>query len=918
MRSGPRLVHLLAIGSGAAALIYEVAWTRLSAVFVSATSSAVAAVLACFMGGLGLGAYVGGQVAERTERPLRAYALVEIAVGVWALALYAVQRAVDLDGIALSGAVRALTAAALFVPPAFAMGMTLPLLVRFVATVRGVASLYAANTLGAVLGSLSTAYVLLELLGISATQLVAASANFAIAAVALAAARRMRATKPAPEERPEPETSAARLPSWGPLAIAGLVGAASLALEVLATRALALLTHSTIYAFAAVLATFLVGIALGSRGVERRVAHAESVLPTLGTCLSLFAVFSASTPLILLAIAQTYGERLRGGSVVSTSGWLMLCAAGVCLVPTLASGAAFPLLSRLYMEQRGRLASAVGAIYIANTAGAVLGSLTAGFLLLPHVGLQHSFTVVAAVALTALVLVTRRKKTLAWAGGGALIPILLLPTFGVQIPIDLYRSALGEGWRVVAMQDAPGVSILVADRVDTPGRRGLWLDGSYVAGTGGGHLLLAHAPMLRHGDARRILGACMGTGQTLGAIAEYPIERLDGVELFESVTHVTRSHFADFNRGLFDRPEVEVHIDDIRAHLRRSDETYDIVTAEPLQPWSRGAVALYTREYYRALRRHLRPSGIAVQWIPLYEVSPSDLRGIIATFRDTFPDAELWLDYQDVVLLGSDSLPPIAPERLSAQLTDAHVANDLHRIHIENASTLLSKRALGPRALARFARSGRVITDDAPYLEMTAPRSIGRSTEHSNLQSILEAWDGEFEGGEAGPLPRASRAAREALRLRLADQSGRPPSVTEYLSALAIDPSHSQLFARVSARVARAAEAGNPRALRQYEELLRLRPDFGQGWVNLALLAERNGDREAGARILTETLLRNPEVRPAALLNLGVLRARAGEFETARGHFEELARLQPRNAQVRAYLARLPSPPEPPPPEPAP
>jgi spermidine synthase len=898
------LLLALCFFSGASGLVYEVTWTRLAVLWFGATAPALAMVLACFMGGLGLGAALGGRWADRRPRPLAAYGRVELGIAGWALLLVIAQRIVPIGSLWWPPWLRAVVAMAAILPPTALMGATLPLLVRAAGSARSVGPVYGTNTAGAVVGALAAAFVAIERLGLSGAQAAALAGNALVGLVALALARRGDAqsssARPPDDVVPTSPRGVTPLPSRV-LAVAGLTGAAAMALEVLAIRALDVLTDSTVYAFGVILATTLVGIALGGLA-SRRIADAARVRPALALSLGALALGAALAPALLAVVALVLDGRMHGAALGDTLASLLGASAAVILLPMIASGVAFPLCVRAAHEEGLGLGRATGTVTLANTAGTVAGSLAGTFVVLEHLGLSSGLWLVSGAALGAAVLAAPRGARRVVVALGVVVLGVAVGTTraGLSLPRDLYT--LDRDWQIVVTDDDASASVMVARSRSAQGRFGLWLDGNYVAGTGGAHVLLAHLPMLRHGDVRRVLGACMGTGQTFGAIAEYGLDRFDAVELSPAVVRVARRTFARFDRGLFSRPTVHVRVDDVRRVLGSVRGRYDLVTAEPLQPWTRGTVTLYSREYYAAVRRALSPGGLAVQWIPLYELSTSDLRGMVATFLSVFPASELWLDHHDVILIGGPRLPGLDRRALVRGLAREHVRRDLASLHIDGAETLAGKRALGPRALARFARSGRIVLDDDPWLEASAPRSIGRSTEWRNLEALVRAWAPDARDPEVAA---ASRATRASVRLEIAEHAGLTDPTPDGLRALAIYPRQSQLFAHVAALVDRDARAHHPQAIARARTLLALRPDHGVGWVNLGVLRMGAGEDRAAEEAFVRAMQVDPATRVVALLDLGLLWARRGDAARARGAWGQVLALEPGNAVAREALDRL-------------
>ena len=370
--------------SGVAALVYQTAWTRLFAFVFGTSELAVASVLAAYMGGLALGAAVAGRLAPRIRRPVLVYGMLELAIGLAALAVpvgvtlatrlyvsvFGAQGAPADEGGLISALFYLGCSFAILLVPTSLMGATLPLLARHAVRRedeigRRIAQLYAMNTAGAVVGTVLTAFVLLPALGLSNTVWIAVGVNGSVFAAAAVLARRVppvakRATTPAADPRD---------PNLWILPLIGVSGAVSFTYEVLWTRLLGHLLGGSVYAFATMLATFLTGIAVGSwlasgrLASDRGSAAAGFVWAQVGAgLLSLGAYLAVDS-------APSWVERWGASGDLRLVADAAICAA-ILLPGTLCIGATFPLAVRVLARSQDEAGPASARVYAWNTVGA--------------------------------------------------------------------------------------------------------------------------------------------------------------------------------------------------------------------------------------------------------------------------------------------------------------------------------------------------------------------------------------------------------------------------------------------------------------------------------------------------------------------------------------------------------------------
>jgi len=761
-------VCALFMGSGASALAYEIIWTRQLTLLAGATTPAVSAVLAVFMGGTALGAWLFGKVADRGRHLLVYYAGLELGIGAFALGqpwlLHALGRAyvasVPHSGqgpLALLG-VRLALATALLLVPTTLMGGTLPLLVRFVA--RGDAAfgrdlglLYFVNLVGALFGCAATGLWLIRFLGMQGTLNLAILVNTAVGLGAMLLSR-VKGAGPEPEAIVRQPERAATVPSgrnlvWAAVALSGFL---TMGYEVAWTRILVFIFGSTIYSFTLILTVFLLGLALGSlafAALERRL--------DLMALLAWSQILAAAAALALTPVAARIpGWNTHWGARLGYTGSLQLLvtflgSALVMLLPATLMGMVFPLGMRLLVDDFGRAGRRIGSALAVNTTGAILGSLLVGYLVIPGLTLKGCLLALAILQASIGLLIpgpSKAWKILATGVAGAAAAAFLLQLPG-PIPFDLQGFVQGPAMAVVAARDDVTASVAVVRT--TGGVLSLRING-FEASTDGERA--AYMPMMSHlpillwkpsGPAGpRVLVICFGTGSTAGAALQHPGATVDAVELNRSVLEFAPK-FAAVNHRVFADPRARLIQDDGRHFLETTREAYDIITAEPMPPTQAGVVNLYSKEYYALAKARLNPGGLLVQWLPFHLVTRPEAGAILRTVQEVFPETTLWLHSGQGLIVASKDAPVAVPwPDLVKAYQEPPLAQALAALRLPLPQDLLQLHALGPRTVREYCRGASVITDDRPSLEFHPPRHLKVLLRGSftldNAVSILDVY----------------------------------------------------------------------------------------------------------------------------------------------------------------------------------
>jgi spermidine synthase len=790
---------LLYLLSGAAALLYEVAWLRLLTMTMGHTTGAVGAVLAAFMGGLALGAWLAGRITPGLvpRRALLIYAALESAIALCALAMPFALATIrpllawayaDGSGGALFGVTRLVASILLIALPGAAMGASFPVGVaaigakgakRAISAIgarraggrstggamvstssesRATAELYAANTTGAAIGAALTGFVLLPALGLFGTTLV----GFAFNAVAATGAFVLsRTTEPPHSSHPlhplhplhSSHSSHARLAA----AIIAVSGFVALVYEVVWTRVLAMTLGPTTYAFSAMLVAFIAGLAIGSAIATVMLRRIPQPAVWLGIAIIVAATSALAASAVVdrlpLIIARTAGR--ADANFTSVFSLDVGLAVAMQLPMTIALGATFPLAIAMASDSRDPARSAAF-IYAANTAGAIAGALAASFILIPLLGLQISLQGASITAMLAAMLAlegTVGGRSRLAIGIGVLslvVSVLFMPRWNhARLANGAYRLAPSlAGGDIETALDAGDLLYYREGAAGTVSVRrllgvtSLAIDGKVDASNGADMLtqkLLAHLPLLLHEHPRSVYIIGLGSGVTLGSALRHPVEQVTVSEISPEVVAAS-AYFARENHNALQDRRARLIIGDGRSHLLLSDERYDVIVSEPSNPWMAGVSTLFTREFFRAARDHLQPGGILCQWAHTYNISDADLRSIVATFLSAFPDGSAWLvGAADLLLIGSTSTLRALDEGIGDAWNRPGVAADLAGVDARDPFSVMTLFVARGRDLRQYAANGMVQSDSRLALEYSAPRAIyGRyqSTNVDRLQDV--------------------------------------------------------------------------------------------------------------------------------------------------------------------------------------
>ena len=917
--------------SGSCALIYQITWMRLFRLAMGNTVFTSATVLTAFMAGLALGSWLAGRLADRTGRPLRVYAYLEVLIGLCGLAMTPAFNALEpvygwlyhgLDGTGIwLGVGRFLASAALLALPTTLMGATLPLLSRFTtqrleSMGRDLGRLYALNTLGAALGAALTGFLLVPSLGVQTTLWAAAGANLLIGALAFALADAPSANAPADEPAPSRSDLAAL---WA----LGLTGFASMIYEVSWTRTLSLLIGSSVYAFTLMLVAFICGLGLGSMvlagWIDRR-ARLFRTLALLELAVGLTALLVEPLfGLLPLAVVELVNRYAGSFGLLHLSEFLM--AFGLMFLPTFAAGGIFPAAAKLYTRHLSKVGKSVGNAYAANTLGAVLGAFAGGFLLIPLIGVQASILAATTLNIGLGIYFLWRDGLLSRPLFRVLAPgLLLLPLAVSRLPAwdvallnsapylyaGQYQSAarlagqgmahtIGQGRRLLYAEEGMTATVTVWD---LRGERFMRVNGKVVASSQGkdlrSHSLLAHLPLLLHEDPQQVLLIGLGCGISLGAAQRHPVAAIDCVELSPEVVEATKL-FSEVNQDALADPRTRMIVGDGRNHLALSAGRYDVIISQPSSLWIAGMADLFTREFFHDCRQKLAPGGLVGVWLQAYALEPEDVQTIVATFADAFPHVAMWelMPGIDYLLVGSAAPVEVGLDRLATRLERPGVRSDLARSGGGDALDLLCSYVMGDQGIHKLAGDAPLNTDDNARLEFAAPRGLYRDLSRGrglfSLADLAAVRRADLDFVHPPPTPQLTRAwaARHlALEGLIHERRGAYSEARAQMGKAARlrpeDIEVRRVFPELSFKLAEdAIRRGRfQQAVRLYDELLAALPDHAVGHYRKGELHEHLREWDAA----TAAYQRAAELAPtfvAAHLRLGAIHTRRKAFAAA-------------------------------------
>jgi spermidine synthase len=732
------LAAILLFLSGGAALVYQTLWVKQLTLIVGVDVYAVTTTVSAFFAGLAIGGALFGLRADRSARPLRLFAVLEAGTGMLGLTTTLVLARAAPSFVSLEAMAAPLAWALLFLTiglPAVLMGGTLPSLVcaispgeKSISQASG--NLYAANTAGAIAGALAATFLFVPALGVRSSGVAAAALNFVAAALALAADRR---TKPHVHLTASPAEKSHRISLA--LSLYALAGGVALGYEVVWTQAIVPFLSTRAFAFTVVLATYLMGLFLGSLIWAKFADRVRRPWLVFGC---LLAAAGVSALLLLASIGPwlPQAQRWVGIAVLNATGSELarmcirfaLASAVVVLLPTIFLGAAFPVAVRL-AGGAAHIGRDLGAVLALNTLGGIAGTLLTGFALVPNFGLVHTLGILAvAGAVLGAIAVARGGNFRKPALVGASALVLIAGGGAALMPGDLLARQLtsARGGTLVFYQETPGGTVAVLEEhAPAAAFRRLYIQGISNSGDSMPSLrymrLQALLPLLIHrGEPRSALVIGLGTGITAGALLAYDtLDRRVVAELLPAVVRAAPNFKGNYD--VTSDPRVTLRLVDGRRELLRSADRYDLITLEPPPPSAAGVVNLYSRDFYALARRRLNADGLLAQWLPLPTQNDEDSRSLVRSFLEVFPHATLWTtELHETLLIGSVEPIQLDAIQIAKRFARSAVSAALREVGVASPAALLATYVTDRAGLERYAQDAPPTTDDRPRIEYAA------------------------------------------------------------------------------------------------------------------------------------------------------------------------------------------------------
>lgn len=763
--------------SGCAALIYQSIWSHYLGLTLGHAAYAQTLVLMMFMGGMALGAWVVSRMTQSLRRPVAVYAGAEALIGLMGLAFHGVfvayssySQATVLPSLASADAATAwqwLSAAALIAPQTVLLGATFPLIAAGVMRMAGsqqgqtLGGLYFTNGIGAALGALVATFVLLPALGMPGALNVAGWLNLAVAAASLALSAAMREGQPAGTSAAPAQGSAdgpgRLLPAL--LAATCLSSAASFAYELGWVRMLNQALGSSLHSFELMLAAFIAGLAFGGLWVRRvgdRIGDLVRYAGFVQVAMGLFAMASVAllgnayqwVPAILQALGKTQAGYVLYNFATAGIAILIMAPAAFC------AGMTLPLFTAALLR-RGAGERAIGQVYAANTLGAILGVLIAAHVLMPAIGVGMTVLLAGAVDLAIGLVMLRALSPGRWApaviAAGGVGAVVLGGLLHWGLPDRLLQSAgvfrYGRtdmtGRELLFYRDGATASISV---VRQPGGVVISTNGKPDAGLTAitqpptpdeiTMLMLGALPLAVHPQPEEIAVIGWGSGLSTHTLLGSPVpKRVDTIEIERAMWEGAKL-FAPRNSRAYLDPRSEAHFEDAREFFARGQRRYDVVVSEPSNPWVSGVASLFTQEFYRGVKRSLKPGGMLVQWVHSYEISDALLAEMVAALLQEFPGAEIYAaSTADLIILAPlDGLA--APG--GAPWQSPLLAAELRRVGLAGPVDLAVRRIGGPAVLRTYVRlhGGKPHSDFFPTVSLFAPQQRFRGVRAGQLMRL--------------------------------------------------------------------------------------------------------------------------------------------------------------------------------------
>lgn len=738
--------------SGITGLVYEIAWGRMLSTLIGSTIVASSVVMAVFMAGLAIGAWLFGFWGDKYRHPLRLYAILEALIAfssiVVSLALVQIEhylpRGLFPTGLMESALFKIGVAGATLLVPTIFMGGTLPILSRYLVTEtkrlgQSIGFLYGLNTLGAFIGCIICGFYAIEALGLMLTLELSAAINLLISSCFLFLSFKLDDIPQHVDQRfvrSHNKEGATRVDPQprGFLLVYAASGATALAYEVFWTRLLSNAFIGTSYGFATMLAVSLGAMALGSLFFKKRADITACPLIWFALMQIGIAIWAWTLLLVYTAFPSfenrlaTYFQTSLGSQIIELSAFSML----LIFAPALLFGALFPLANRIASPQENAIGHNVGKLYFFNTIGCVIGSLSAGLLLLPQLGIQTSLVLLGSINcalgfycvwVSQITRVAKRGLAITMAGTFVVISFLTPP----DLLAKTVQERLQKPWILLKYYEGTDNNVMVLEQQNSSVRRLMTTFYQYIGDTSlimkRIQKLQAYLPILIKGDAEKILFVGLGTGITPAAATDFA-DDITAIEISPSVLQASQ-YFATDNKDILQNPRVKLVQEDGRQYLMQSSRQYDLIIGDLYNAALAGMGNLYSRDYYELCFKRLEQDGMMAQWVSMKDLPEPALKGIMATFGAVFPHSSLWFASPDILVMVGSKIPMQADmKKIYTRMKQTSIKEQLQEVGLYSPFSLLGHFLMNQQAWNRYVAGAAIITDNRPYIEYSIPRSL--------------------------------------------------------------------------------------------------------------------------------------------------------------------------------------------------
>jgi spermidine synthase len=769
MRVTRRTIYFMLFAiSGFSGLIYESIWTHYLKLFLGHAAYSQTLVLAIFMGGMALGSWICSKYSSLWKNLLLGYAVTEGIIGLFALLFHqAFAYTIELSYASIIpqlghptvvSAFKWTLSALMILPQSVLLGMTFPLMSAGILRLfpekpgQSVAMLYFTNSIGAAIGVLISGFMLIRLTGLPGTIRIAGIINIALA---LTVWLLVRGSRPETEHSEVKQETASRSPDpgryWFFLLASLVTGTASFIYEIGWIRMLSLVLGSSTHAFELMLSAFIFGLAFGGLWIQRRVDQVASPARYLAHVQVIMGLLALSTLLlygntyeVMRWIIQSLSKTDTGYTYFNLASNAI--ALGIMLPATFCAGMTLPLITFTLIRE-GHGEKSIGAVYAANTVGAIIGVFFAIHLGMPLLGLKGliafgaSLDIALGLALFWYVASASRrywKPFVITATGISVVAATLL-----FVGLDTFKMASGvyrsgeilnrDQYEVVYHRDGKTATVsLILDRNDVMAIRTNGKSDAAIMVREGREphadeltmILAAVIPMALHPQARAAAVIGFGSGLTTHALLTNPsLKEVDTVEIEERMVEAAKN-FRPRVELAFTDSRGKIYFDDAKSFFSTYSKRYDLIVSEPSNPWVSGVAGLFSHEFYRLIKHHMNENGLFVQWLQLYEINVDLVVSVLKALSSNFTDFAVFAATDSEILIiarKSGRLPDIDPDVLKIPA----IVSTLKRIRIEGVQDIAIRKIGTKEFFERFIESFaiRANSDYHPVLDQHAARA---------------------------------------------------------------------------------------------------------------------------------------------------------------------------------------------------